>query len=190
MQQHVRKGVVGLLVLGLVGMLICWELLTAMARPPSTHQAPGRARWAAQGLGSYRVTLRIEYRGEACMQQLEVRSGQSPLPLRNTCKLAWLNLLSVPELFDLAEQIEEIPPTRCYPSSRDCVCERFFSARQIEYDARMGYPALVLSRSELRPHWTGIDFWNHVLETATMPTCGASVRRLTVEVLALTAIDP
>ncbi|MDZ4719220.1 MAG: hypothetical protein SH847_12270 [Roseiflexaceae bacterium] len=173
-------------VFGILGMVMCLALLTAMATPPQIH-SDVRARWSAAGYGSYRLSLRVEYRGTNCYQQLEVRAGQTPRALRNTCEVAWLDVLSVPELFDLANQIEEIPSVRCMPSMAHCICQRVFSARQIDYDEMLGYPVLVLSRSYVRPNWTSVDFWENLITTGSPPNCGGpSPRRLTIQVLALT----
>jgi hypothetical protein len=168
-------------------MALSLLLLTGVAAAPRVDRGAAQARWDALGLTSYRASVRIEYRGDICFQQLEVRFG-SAHPIRNTCDVAWLDLMSVPELFDLARQIETIPAARCYPSSRWCICQRVFSTRTVEYDSDLGYPTLVMSRSSMRPNWTGLDFWERLLESHAMPQCGPTPRRLTVEVLALTEV--
>jgi hypothetical protein len=162
-------------------------LLTALAGPPGPAAA-ARERWQAAGLQSYRIAVRVEYRSEVCLQQLEVRAGEAVRVLHNTCEQAWLGPLTVPQLFDLAEQVESIPPVRCYPSQRWCICQRTFSARQIDYDPTLGYPTLVMSRSQVGPGWTGVDFWERLLATHQLPNCGPSPRRLTFDVLSVTPL--
>jgi hypothetical protein len=184
---RIRRTVYSLTALGGAAMALCLMLLTGMSAAPQVDRGVAQARWEAAGVGSYRASVRIEYRGDICFQQIEVRFG-SAHAIRNTCDVAWLDLMSVPELFDLARQIESIPPARCYPSSRWCICQRVFDARMVEYDRDLGYPTLVLSRSSMRPNWTGLDFWDRMLETRAMPQCGPTPRRLTIEVLALTPV--
>jgi hypothetical protein len=184
MESLIRRAVYGLLVSGAVGIGLCVSILTALAGSAGSHQGSALQRWSSGGLERYRLAVRIEYRGDTCFQQVEVHDGAARA-VRNTCDLAWLDLMSVPELFDLAHQIEDIPTARCYPSSRWCICQRVFSARQIEYDRSLGYPTVVLSRSDLQPNWTGLDFWERLVSTTSLPSCGPAPRRLTVEVLAL-----
>jgi hypothetical protein len=177
-------------VVGALGMLVCMALLIAMATAPQGFRIGARERWSAVGYDSYRVALRVEYRGTNCYQQLEVHAGQVPRALRNTCEAAWLDMLSVPELFDFANQIETIPAARCMPSTANCMCQRVFSARQIDYDPVLGYPVLVLSRSYVRPNWTSVDFWENLITTGSPPNCGGPApRRLTIQVLALTPMN-
>jgi hypothetical protein len=187
MREITRRSMVILTVVCAAGLLLMLVMLTGVSAPPEYDRAVAQRRWTALGINNYRMTVRIEYRGDTCFQQIEVRF-QAPHALRNTCDLGWLGLMSVPELFDLAQQIEQIPPTRCYPSERWCICQRAFTVREVEYDADYGYPTLVLSRSALRPNWTGLDFWERLLQSTNLPSCGPAPRRLTVQVLALTNI--
>lgn len=185
-----QRSIFGLTACGVFGMVLCLSLLTAMATVPLDTRERARQRWASAGYGSYRISLRVEYRGTTCFQQLEVRTGQTPRSIRNTCEVVWLNVLSVPELFDLARQIESVPATRCMPSNLACICQRVFSARQIDYDEQLGYPTLVLSRSYVRPNWAGVGFWENLITNGGSPTCGGPApRRLTIQVLGLSQIS-
>lgn len=188
MRAMIRSSVLILTMLSVAGLIFMLVMLTAVSAPLEQNHAAAQQRWAAVGLSSYHMTVRVEYRGDICFQQLEVRFG-TPHAIRNTCNLGWLSLMSVPELFDLSDQIERIPPTRCYPSERWCICQRAFSMRSIEYDPEVGYPTLILSRSELRPNWGGLDFWARLVQSTHLPSCGPAPRRLTVQVLALTPLQ-
>jgi hypothetical protein len=182
-----RRMFYSLTVVGFIGALALFAmlfLLTGVAAAPSDMRVAAFERWTALGISSYRATVRIEYRGDICFQQIEVRFGNAHA-LRNTCDVAWLSLMSVPELFELSEQIESIPPARCYPSARWCVCQRVFNARAIEFDQDFGYPSLIMSRSQLRPNWTGLDFWQRLMQSSNLPSCGPAPRRLTIQVLSL-----
>lgn len=179
----------GALIFGLVGTGLSYAMLTQLTWSQAGQgRSTALQRWSERTFANYRISLRMEYRGEYCFQQLEVQEGQLPQALRNTCDPAWLDLLTVPQLFDLSRQIEDIPTSRCYPSTRWCICQRVFSNRQIYYDDALGYPALLLTRSDLEPNWTSADFWQRLTQTNTLPNCGPAPRRLTVQVLALTPI--
>jgi hypothetical protein len=177
-----------ILMIALLGCGLSLLLLTGIALPPIEASQAATQRWEAYGLNSYRISVRVEYRGETCFQQFTVRFGRVSEIARNSCNEAWLDILAVPELFELAQQIEDIPQNRCYPSSRWCVCQRSFSSRMIEFDEQLGYPRLILSRSDLHPNWLNFDFWERFSQTHSMPSCGPAPRRLTIEVIALTPL--
>ena len=187
MRETFRSSMLVLTALSVAGLMLMLMMLTALAAPQAPDRVTAQERWERLAIHSYRMLVRIEYRGDICFQQIEVRFG-APHAIRNTCDAGWLSLMSVPELFELSEQIERIPPTRCYPSARWCICQRTFSARSIEYDADDGYPTLIRSRSELRPNWTGLDFWARLVQSPHLPSCGPAPRRLTVQVLSLTPL--
>jgi hypothetical protein len=189
MRSVAQRMMFGMLVATLLGSVVSLVLLTGMSSSANAVTLDAQQRWSVHGLANYRLAVRVEYRGESCFQQFDVRFGQVADVLHNSCDVSWLNLLTVPELFELAHEIETIPISRCYPSSRWCVCQRVFSDRLIQYDDEFGYPAVVLSRSDLRPHWTGLDFWERLTQTHALPSCGPALRRLTVQVVALTPLS-
>jgi hypothetical protein len=183
------RTIYGMLVATLIASVIGLALLAAISPSANAVTLDAQQRWSIHGLTNYRLAVRVEYRGESCFQQFDVRFGRVADVLHNSCDVSWLNILTVPELFELAHEIETIPTSRCYPSSRWCVCQRIFSDRLIQYDDEFGYPAVVLSRSDLYPHWTGLDFWERLSQTHALPSCGPAQRRLTVQVVALTPLS-
>ncbi len=180
-----------LLLVGIFGLLVsCLLLGVAVWQPaeqPSLVEA--QARWEAQAASDYRIALLVEYQGEHCMQNIEVRGGQAQRIIQDTCDVPWLTGLTVPRLFDLSERIEEIPASRCHPSSLACACHRVFTTRRLSYDQELGYPDRIMTRSEIRPNWGHSDYWKQVLETRVLPSCSGQHRKLTIEILSLTALD-
>lgn len=166
-------------------------MLTAVAWVPPERAAreAARARWEARGFTSYRVALRVEALGKICYQQLEVNGEWVRRTLRNTCDSLWLDVMTIDQLFELSEEIQELPFSRCAPASRSCPCHRVFTERGVYYDEDLGYPTTLLARSEMQYNWTSADFWRSWLRDAELPACAPSRRRLTVQVLALTPLD-
>jgi hypothetical protein len=151
--------------------------------------AEAQALWDAQAPVGYRIVLLVEYGGDHCMQNIEVRTGQSQRIFTDTCDTVWLTRLTVPRLLDLSRNIEEIPISRCHPSALTCSCRRVFTARQLSYNKDLGYPDRIMTRSEVQPNWTHSDYWKQVLKTRSIPHCSGLNRSLTVEVLSLTELD-
>jgi hypothetical protein len=172
------------------GMSAC-SMATTVAWAPPERAAREQAleRWDARPFTSYRIALRVEALGKVCYQQIEVRGAWVRRMIHNTCDTIWLDTLTVEGLFDLSEQIEEIPASRCGPPSQPCVCHRVFTRRGVYYDESLGYPTTVLARSELQYNWTSPDFWLHAAEEQGLPSCAPARRRLTVQVLALTPLE-
>lgn len=191
-KQHSQAGPLRrLLLVGIFVLVVsCLLLGVAVWRPvegPALVEA--QARWDALASSDYRIMLRVEYQGERCMQNIEVRGGLARRIFQDTCDVPWLTGLTVPRLFDLSRRIEEIPASRCHPSSLVCACRRVFTTRRTSYDQELGYPNRIITRSELRPNWGHSDYWKQVLERRVLPNCSGLHRRLTIEVLSLTALD-
>ena len=147
-------------------------------------------RWRQQGLASYRIAVMMDYRGELCYQELEVRGTQEPALVRGTCPLSWLGYLTVPRLFDLTDELSRMPDARCYPSSRNCICRRSFSVRQFGFDERLGYPVELHTYSELHPSWDRPELWLELLHTLDLRQCNPSPRRLMIQIVSLTPLSP
>jgi hypothetical protein len=179
------------LLLTVMTALAACAMLTAAASvsPARAARESALAAWEARGFTSYRVALRVEALGKICYQQLEVRGEWVRQTLRNTCDSIWLDVMTIDQLFELSGEIEELPPSRCAPSGKDCPCHRVFTERQVAYDEALGYPTTVLARSEMRYNWGNPELWQSILQESELPRCPPSRRRLTVQVLALTPID-
>ena len=176
------------LVLTLGAALAACTLLTAVTWVPPQRAAhdQGLASWQARPFNSYRIALRIEALGKVCYQQIEVRGEWVRQTVANSCSSIWIDVLTVEQLFDLSEQISDLPMSRCGPPSRPCACHRVFTQRSVYYDETFGYPAAVMARSEVQFNWSSADFWRSIIEHGELPNCASQRRRLTVQVLALT----
>jgi hypothetical protein len=190
--RRVRRLIMHLtLLLTVATAFVACGMLTAVASTATPQLAHERAmdRWQQRGFTSYRVALRIEALGRVCYQLLEVRGEWVRESITNTCDTMWLEALTVDRLFDLGAQIEELPISRCGPSSQPCPCHRIFTERNVYYDERLGFPSMILARSEMQWNWTSADFWQALAESRELPSCTRSQRRLTVQVLALTPVQ-
>jgi hypothetical protein len=186
--RFVRRLMVRLtLLLTVAAAVLACGLLTAVASTGSPHFARERAlgQWERRGFSSYRVSLRIEALGQVCYQLLEVRGAWVRESITNTCDTMWLEALTVDQLFDLGAEIEELPISRCGMGSQPCPCHRVFTERDVYYDERLGFPSMIVARSEMQWNWTSADFWQALADRRELPSCGRAQRRLTVQVLAL-----
>jgi len=159
------------------------------ASPADDARSAALGRWEARAFTSYMVTLRVEALGRVCVQQVEVNNGWVRRSVRDTCDSLWLEAMSIEDLFVLAEEIEALPSSRCGPPGQPCPCHRVFTRREIAYDEELGFPTMVLARSELRYNLGSADFWQAMWERRELPSCTPARRRLTVQVLALTPIS-
>ncbi|MEN9936107.1 MAG: hypothetical protein RLZZ387_2686 [Chloroflexota bacterium] len=167
-----------------------WAMLTAVSwAPPNPTRDAALAQWEQRGFTSYRISLRVEALGKICYQDLEVRGKWVRQSIRNTCDSLWLDTLTVDQLFELSDQIEQLPSSRCTPGSQPCPCHRIFTQRGVFYDERLGFPTMLLARSEMQYNWASLDFWRSLAQERDLPSCGSGRRRLTVQVLALTPIE-
>lgn len=174
----VMAGVLSLQLMGIAA-------IDRRAGPPIME---ARARWAAHGFEAYHLVVRIEALGQVCFQRLEIRGEWVRRTLENSCGALLIDELTINELFDLSDEIGNIPASRCVPSERQCPCQRVFTLRHIEYDAELGFPLTVLARSEVRPNLTAPDFWQALSDEGELPSCPAAPRRFTVQVLSLTQV--
>ena len=172
----------------IAALVIAACLGVADSRAAQRQQTPEGARleaadrWAASGLQSYEIAVQVEIRGELCVQRIVVDHGAEH-KLTDTCASSWLNALTVPQLFDLVGQIEAISDVRCQPTVRDCPCQRVFSSREVHYNPTLGYPELLLTRSDIRPNVFSPDYLINTLEHQELPNCAAAPRILSVRTL-------
>jgi hypothetical protein len=164
---------------------------TAVAWTPPLYPERSAAlgRWEQRPFTSYRIALRVEALGRVCYQQLDVRGEWVREVIRNTCDSLWVDVLTVEELFAMSEEVAEIPPSRCGPSGQPCPCHRVFTERGVYYDDVLGFPSMVLARSEVQYNVTNPDFWHQLVESRELPSCNSARRRLTIQVLALTPLE-
>lgn len=176
------------LLLTVAAAFLACGMLTAVASTATPEFAHERAmaRWEGRTFTAYRVALRIEALGRVCYQLLEVRGEWVRETITNTCDTMWLEALSVERLFDLGAEIESLPVSRCGLGSQPCPCHRAFTERSVYYDEALGFPAMILARSEMQWNWASPDFWRTLAEQRELPSCARAQRRLTVQVLALT----
>ncbi|HMP40804.1 MAG TPA: hypothetical protein PKA05_10525 [Roseiflexaceae bacterium] len=188
----VRQRFVSVLATAIMGLMIfsCGAIgMTSADRPAIGARAAAAQRWETRTFSSYTITLRAEIRGLVCTQQLEVNNNRVLRVISNTCQAAWLDHMTVEQLFALGDEVAAIPAARCFPSVRNCPCERVFTRREIFYHAEFGFPEMIMARSEMRPSWSSADYWRWAWEQREAPACSGGLRRLTFQVLAFTPIE-
>jgi hypothetical protein len=141
-------------------------------------------RWTEQAPQHYRLAVEIRLTNVACVQELEIRSGQIASTLRDTCNRSWLGKLTIERLFELSQRLER--PPECFPSSADCACQRV-RLGTIAYNGQFGFPQVLDWRRELRPNWMNTDYWQRMWDTRTVSACAPTNHRLYI---AITAFEP
>jgi hypothetical protein len=175
-----RRGLPLVLALALLGCM----LLGLAARPAEAlgPREAAFARWRATGPARYEVAVEATALGRTCYQQVEVAYGRVQPDALDTCASPWLQDLTIPQIFALIDEVNDIPASRCSPGG-NCACHRIFITRRTVYNDALGYPELLYSRSEVVPNWRHIDFWNYLLEHGALPTCAPAPRILQIRVL-------
>jgi hypothetical protein len=180
---HMRSVVIsilcGLLALALGAVSVPPPRLAPTAMPA---RDVARARWDRAAIHSYDLTVAVEVRGHACIQHVQVRY-EAAIPLRDTCHVPWLGILSVPQIFDVADQVAALPLVRCQPSVQDCLCQRSFSVRDLVFDPHTSVPRSLYSRSAVAPNIANQQFWREILLTRAFPQCAADPRVLAIRVV-------
>lgn len=172
--------------LAILALLLLGFSLLGLAAQPATALGERRAaelRWHARSFRSYEMAVEIEMRGETCYQQIEVVNGALDSTILDTCESSWLRSLTVEQLYNVTDQVQRIPYSRCEPSNANCYCQRVFTMRRMVYNPDLGYPELLLTHSEVRPNWQHLDFWNRLLERRELPSCAPAPRLLMFRVL-------
>jgi hypothetical protein len=157
------------------------SLLTAQAwpEPPMARRLDAQRRWAERQFANYRVSVRVEYWGNVCSQEIESEGEKLHRIVRNDCRLSWLSLMTVARLFEISEGLEH--PTPCYVAAQTCSCHRVRFG-EIAYDPQLGYPRLISYRREIYPNLVHPAYWQRLWETRRLPECGpiSPVVRITV----------
>ncbi len=144
-------------------------------------------RWVQRPFTNYRITLQIYNLGRLCHQEFIAHDEHIHAVMADTCNSMWLSDMTVTQLFDINERIEQSSYTHCYPSMQFCTCRRVI-IRHVMYDAQFGYPALISYRRSVRPNWMHVDFWRRWLATHRMPSCSAPARYFQIAVTSLTPL--
>ena len=157
--------------------------------PLSPHQELliQQQRWVQRPFTNYRITLQIQNLDRTCYQEFVTQSEQIQAVMADTCNLAWLSDMTVTQLFDINQRIEQSSSMHCYPSEQFCTCRRV-TVQQVVYDPQFGYPALILYRRSVQPNWLHIDFWRRWFTTHAMPNCSMPSRYLKIAVTSLTPL--
>ena len=100
---------------------------------PASRRLDSQRRWSARPFANYRVTVRVEYWGTMCSQDIESAGEKLHRIVRNDCRVSWLSLMTVAQLFEISEGLEH--PTPCYVAAQTCSCYRV-RAGEIAYDSR------------------------------------------------------
>jgi hypothetical protein len=159
-----------LLVVAILGVACC-GLLAAQVLPERAvaRRLDAQRRWAARSFADYRVTVRVEYWGNVCAQDIESAGENLHRIVRDDCRVSWLSLITVARLFEISEGLEH--PAPCYAASQTCSCYRV-RAGEIAYDPQLGYPRSIAYRREIYPNLLHIDYWRRVWQTGQLPECG------------------
>ena len=157
------------------------SLLTAQAwpEPPVARREQAQRRWTERQFANYRVSVRVEYWGTVCSQEIESEGEKLRRIVRNDCRLSWLSLMTVARLFEISEGLEH--PVPCYVAAQTCSCYRVRFG-EIAYDPQLGYPRVISYRREIYPNLVNAAYWRRLWETRRLPECGpiSPVVRITV----------
>lgn len=168
------------------GLLACALLaLSVWPVSPDRAQAQALARWDARPFRSYRIAVQIQRSDALCLQELEVRGDGTASALRDTCGASWFSRLSVARLFDFGSRAEQAPS--CYPSPQLCTCQQL-RVGLVQYDQRLGYPALIDYERRLRPNLLSVDYWQFLWQQRRAPNCEPASRPVRLTVIALSPL--
>jgi hypothetical protein len=149
---------------------------------PAARRLDAQRRWDARPFANYHVTVRIEYWGNVCSQDIESAGEKLHRIVRNDCRVSWLALMTVARLFEISEGLER--PTPCYVTSQICSCYRV-RAGEIGYDSLLGYPRIVAYRRQIYPNLAHADYWRRVVQDRQLPNCGPISPLVRITVLSL-----
>jgi hypothetical protein len=151
--------------------------------PPEAQRLGAQRRWAARPFANYRVSVRVEYWGNVCFQDIETESDRIHRIVRNDCRLSWLSVMTVARLFEISEGLEH--PTPCYVASQTCSCYRV-RIGEIAFDSQLGYPRAIAYRREIYPNLVYADYWKRLWQTRRLPDCGPISPVVKITVTSLT----
>ena len=176
-----------LLACGLLSVLGCALAgLLAWAEPPPIQRMQAQARWSARPFGAYRVAVRVEFSGNVCTQELETSDDRRYRIIANSCRTSWLSVMTVARLFEISERLDQ--PIPCYTTMQTCLCHRV-RVGEIAYDSRLGYPAQIAYRREVRPNLANVEYWRRFVVTRSMPNCGPTEQEVRIAITSLTPIN-
>src|SRR3712207_1643485 len=95
---------------------LLWGLLWPAL--PTSRRAQAQRLWSERKFSDYRVSVRVEYWGSVCSQDIETRGEQLHRIVRNDCRLSWLSLMTIARLFEISENLEH--PIPCYVAAQTC----------------------------------------------------------------------
>lgn len=144
-------------------------------------------RWLQRPFTNYRITLQIHDLDRTCRQEFVARGEQIQAVTIDTCNMAWFSDMTVTQLFNISQRIEQSSFTRCYPSEQFCTCRRVI-IHHVVYNAQFGYPGLISYGRSVQPNWTRADFWRRWLSTRSMPNCAMPARSFQIAVTSLTPL--
>jgi hypothetical protein len=160
----------GLLSIALLLVVSC-GFLTAPSwpQPPEARRIRAQSRWNARPFADYRISVRVEFWGNMCSQEIESVGERVHRIVRNDCRLSWLSLMTVARLFEISEGLEH--PLPCYTAAQTCSCYRV-RAGDIVFDQRLGYPSSISYRREIYPNLVRAEYWRRLWQTRQLPNCG------------------
>jgi hypothetical protein len=151
-------------------VLVSFSLLSAQSWPelPTSRRLRAQRLWSERKFANYRVSVRVEYWGSVCSQEIEVEGEQLRRTVRNDCRLSWLSLMTIARLFEISESLDH--PIPCFIATQTCSCYRVRSA-EVAYDSQLGYPRTISYRREIKPNLLHLDYWRRLWETRRFPEC-------------------
>lgn len=159
-------------------------LLWSTTTSPQRREA--QRRWSARPFASYRIAIRVDFGGAFCAQELETRGEYLRRVLYNNCRPNWLGLTTVARLFEIDAQLDR--PQPCYALSQVCSCAQVRQG-EVTYDSRLGFPAMIAYRREIRPNFLHADYWRRLFDTRQFPSCGPINQPVRIAVVAITPIQ-
>lgn len=159
-------------------------LLAAQSWPglPASRRLRAQQLWSERKFINYHATVRVEYWGSVCSQEIVVEGEQLRQIVRNDCRLSWLSLMTVGRLFEISESLEH--PIPCFIATQTCSCYRVLNG-EIIYDSQLGYPRTISYRREINPNLLQLDYWRRLWETRRLPECGPVSPAVRITVLSV-----
>ena len=139
-------------------------------------------RWQARPFTSYRITIRVEYGGNACTQELETEGEQLNRVVANSCRVSWIGMTTVMRLFEVSALLDK--PTPCYTQVQACSCLRVLQ-QPISYDANQGYPSTIIYQRAVQPNYNDAAYWRRLWQTRRVPNCGPTNYAVAISVLSI-----
>lgn len=149
---------------------------------PAQRRQQAMQRWQARPFTNYRITIRVEYGGNACTQELETAGEQLNRVVANSCRVSWIGMTTVMRLFEVSALLDR--PTPCYTQAQACSCLRVLQ-QPIAYDASLGYPATIIYQRAVQPNYGDMAYWRRLWQTRRVPNCGPTNYDVTVSVLSI-----